>query len=68
MKPIRNKTYRNFILIMNYLMNEKHYDKDTAEMLTHRVFDNVEATPASDAWAFARRILSAEEYVTEYAR
>lgn len=65
-RPIRNKTYQNFLTIMNYLMKEKHYNQGTAEVLTHKVFDNVESNPGSDAWAFAKKILSAEEFAAEY--
>lgn len=66
MKPIRNKTYRNFMTIMNYLMKEKHYNKGTAERLTHQVFDNMEYVPGSDAWTYAKRILSREDFEAEY--
>lgn len=66
MKVIRNKTYNNFMTIMNYIMKKKHYDQATALNLTHKVFDNVEANPGSNAWRFAETILSAEEYAAEY--
>ena len=34
MRPIKRKTYTNFISIMNYLVREKHYTEREAERLT----------------------------------
>ena len=36
---IKNKTYRNFIIVMNKII-AKGYDEKTAEDLAHKVFDN----------------------------
>ena len=66
MRPIKRKTYTNFISIMNYLVREKHYAEREAERLTHQVFDNMESAPGSDAWTFATRILAKEDYEAEY--
>ena len=38
---IRNKTYRNFLIIKNKLMKEKHYSSEEAVAITHQIFDNV---------------------------
>jgi hypothetical protein len=43
LKKMKNKTYRNFIIVMNKLMKEKGYGKDEAAKLTHMVFDNLES-------------------------
>lgn len=36
---IKNKTYRNFLRIMKKI-EEKGYDKQEAEQITHRLFNN----------------------------
>lgn len=36
---IKNKTYRNFLRIMKKI-EAKGYDKQEAEQITHRLFDN----------------------------
>ena len=51
---------------MNYLVRVKHYSESEAERLTHQVFDNMESVPGSDAWTFATRILSKEDYEAVY--
>lgn len=38
-KPIKTKTYYNFMLVMKSII-AKGYDRETAEKLTHRIFDN----------------------------
>ena len=68
---IRNKTYRNFIIIKNKLMKEKGYSPDEASKLTHHVFENVfydKDYGNRSAEYFYNTILSAEEFAKEYAQ
>lgn len=67
MKTIKNKTYHNFLIIRNKLMNEKGYDPQTASKLTHNIFENLEANTGRTAEEFYNRILSREEYEAEYS-
>lgn len=66
---IRNKTYRNFMIIRGKLIREKGYSPEEATKLTHIVFENVfddkdyENRPAE---YFYNTILSAEDYAKEY--
>ena len=61
---IKNKTYRNFMIIMNRLMN-KGYDKEEAENLTHKCFDNSEQDGRSPE-VFESMILRKSEYDKVY--
>ena len=66
---IRNKTYRNFIIIRNKLIKEKGYSREEATKLTHRVFENVfddKDYGNRPAEYFYNTILSAEEFAKEY--
>lgn len=66
---MRNKTYRNFLRVWNYLQTVKHYEKEEARQLAHKVFDNVEADKEygnRTAEAFMQMILPAEEYHAMY--
>ena len=38
---IRNKTYRNFMIIKNKLVKEKGYSPEEAVKISHLIFDNV---------------------------
>ena len=44
MKPIRKKTYYNFMRVMR-MIEAKGYDAEESERLTHRIFDDYEACP-----------------------
>ena len=66
---IRNKTYRNFIIIRNKLIKEKGYSREEATKLTHLVFENVfddKDYGNRPAEYFYNTILSAEEFAKEY--
>ena len=66
---IRNKTYRNFIIIRNKLMKEKGYSRKEATKLTHLVFEKVfydKDCGNRPAEYFYNTILSAEEFAKEY--
>ena len=66
---IRNKTYRNFIIIRNKLMKEKGYSREEATNLSHLVFENVfydKDYGNNPAEYFYNMILSAEEFAKEY--
>lgn len=38
---IRNKTYRNFMIIKNKLTKEKGYAPEQASKIAHQIFENV---------------------------
>lgn len=42
MNRMKNKTYRNFCIVMNKLIAEKGYETEDAKKLTHLVFENFE--------------------------
>lgn len=41
---MKNKTYHNFMIIYNKML-KKGYDKEEAERITHRIFDEFAACP-----------------------
>ena len=45
MRTIKNRTYNNFMRIMRLIIS-KGYTRQTAEEITHRIFDEYEANPA----------------------
>ena len=66
---IRNKTYRNFMIIRGKLIREKGYSPEEATKLTHIVFENVfddKDYGNRSAEYFYNTILSAEEFGKEY--
>lgn len=63
---IKRKTYRNFLIIRNKLMNEKHYDPRTAEKITHQIFDELAYYPDRSAEWFYNMILSKEDFESTY--
>lgn len=66
MKIIKRKTYHNFLIIRNKLMNEKGYDPRTAEQLTHNLFETLSVNPGRTAEEIYNHILSKEEFEAEY--
>jgi hypothetical protein len=65
---MRNKTYRNLMRVWNYLQTVKHYEKDEALQLAHKVFENVEADKNygnRTAEAFMDMIIPAEEFYAQ---
>lgn len=66
---MRNKTYRNLLIVWNKLQRDYHYEKEEARILAHRVFDNVEADKGygnRTAEDFLAMILPAEEFYAQY--
>ena len=66
---IRNKTYRNFMIIRGKLIREKGYSPEEATKLTHLVFENVlydKNCGDRPAEYFYNTISSAEEFAKEY--
>jgi hypothetical protein len=63
---MKKKTYHNFLIVRNKLMNEKGYDPKTASELTHRIFENLEANPSQTAKMFYDHILSKEEFEAQF--
>ena len=68
---MKRRTYRNFVLTMNILVDVKHYTKAEAEKITRQIFDKVEADKGhgdrSVEW-FLADIISYEEYIAEYSK
>jgi hypothetical protein len=70
MRTIKNKTYRNFLIVKNRIVKEKHYDETEASKLTHLVFDNFEMDKGygnKSIEFFLDRILSKEEFEEQQA-
>ena len=44
MKPIKTRTYRNFMRVHKIIM-EKGYDAETASQITRNIFDQFESCP-----------------------
>lgn len=68
---MRNKTYRNFMRVVKYLQDVKHYTFEEARELAHNVFANVEADKdygKHTAEFFMARVLPAEEYYAQYRK
>ena len=60
---MKNKTYRNFMIIANKLQREKGYNQQEAFDLSNRVFENVENDSAGrTAEFFYGMIVSKPEY------
>ena len=67
-KMIRNKTYRNFMIIKNKLVKEKGYSPEEATKITHRIFDNVlydKNCGDRSAEYFYDMVLSAEDFAKQ---
>lgn len=66
---MKNKTYRNFMIIMKRLEKVKHYPPDEAEKITHKIFDNVENDKNygnRTAEYFFDKVISYEEFLETY--
>lgn len=44
MRPIKTKTYNNFMRVVR-MIQSKGYDASEAERMTHRIFDQYESHP-----------------------
>lgn len=66
LETMKNKTYRNFLIVRNKLIKEKGYDTRTAADLTHRIFENHKANPNQTIKMFYDRILAKEEFEAQY--
>lgn len=44
MRPIKRKTYHNFMRVMR-MIQSKGYDASEADRMTHRIFDQYESHP-----------------------
>lgn len=65
---IRNKTYRNFIIIKNKLVKEKGYSPEEATKITHIIFENVlhdKNRGGRSAEHFFDMVLSAEDFANQ---
>lgn len=65
MRNIKNKTYFNFMLVMNRIIATKGYDKETAEKITHHIFDEYNPYGKSIE-GMIDDIMTKDEYEKEY--
>lgn len=65
---MKRRTYRNFMLVMDILQDQKHYTKPEAERIARQIFDDVEADKGrgdrSAEW-FLSRIITKEEWLAQ---
>ena len=63
---MRNRTYRNFMKVMEVLVNEKHYHTAEAEDMTRVIFDNVERdTVGHNVEWYLNKIITKEEWLEQ---
>ena len=62
LNTMKRKTYHNFLIVRNKLMNEKGYDPKTASELSHRIFENYHLDPTLTVKDYYDRILTKEEF------
>ena len=66
MRPIKNKTYHNFLRVAR-MIEAKGYDFKTACELAHKVFDNYEQNQRRLPILFlVEMIIPADEYAAAY--
>jgi hypothetical protein len=65
---MRRKTYRNFLIVKNKLMNEKGYRPEEASEITHDIFENYDYDSTRTVRDYYDRILSREEFEAQYGR
>ena len=58
---IKNFTPRNYNIIVNALMSEKHYSVKIAEKIARQLFDTLAANPGGNIWSYYDHIITAEE-------
>lgn len=64
---MKKKTYRNFLIIRNKLMNEKRYSPKEASELTHLIFENTNLDVLGrTAEYFYSTVLSKADFETQY--
>lgn len=62
---IKNRTYRNFIIVMNKIM-AKGYDKEEAERITRNIFDQREACPDGlSVECLVDMVIGRDQWITE---
>ena len=59
---MKNKTYHNFLIVKNKLMNEKGYRPEEASEITHLIFENYNYDSTRTVRNYYDRILSKEEF------
>lgn len=67
---IRNKTYRNFMIIKNKLTKEKGYAPEDASKIAHQIFENVwydKDYGNRSAEYFYNMIITSDEYKADCA-
>ena len=62
LESMKNKTYRNFLIVRNKLMKEKGYDRKTSEQITHRIFENYSLDNTRTIREYFDRVLTKEEF------
>lgn len=63
---MKKKTYRNFLIVRNKLMNEKGYDPRTSEQIAHRIFENYQLDNTHSIQWYYDKVLTREEFELQY--
>lgn len=67
MRPIKKRTYYNFMRVVR-MIEAKGYDRETAADITRRIFNNYEFSPDRPVLDMVSSVITAEEYVRQYPR
>lgn len=59
---MKKKTYHNFLIVRNKLMNEKGYPPKDASEIAHHIFENYDYDSTRTVRDYYDRILSKEEF------
>lgn len=59
---MKKKTYRNFLIVRNKLMNEKGYSPKDASEITHRIFENLYYDSTRTVRSYYDKVLSRKEF------
>ena len=62
LESMKNKTYRNFLIVRNKLLKEKGYDVQEANKLSHLIFENYNLDSTRTIEWYYDRILSKAEF------
>jgi hypothetical protein len=66
LEKMKNKTYRNFMVVKNLLTKEKGYDATTSTQIAHRIFDNYELDNTRTIKDYYDRVISREEFEAQF--
>ena len=66
LETMKKKTYHNFLIVRNKLMNEKGYAPRVAEQITHRIFENYNNNTSRNIKWYYDMVLTREEFEQQY--